>query len=639
MRQAPRVLGTLPAFLLIACPAYKTAIVSIDAGQCGAEGAPCCAGTACNSGLVCESAMCVTPPCGGAGQSCCGGTACNAGLVCEDSVCLGTSPDAGSVDAGNQDSGTDAGVPDAGLDAGGDAGPTDAGPTDAGDPCAVDNGGCSANAVCSSASGQVTCECLPGYISNGGFGSGLECASPCTSGNGGCDPHAMCALSDGGVTCTCDPGFISGGGSGSSVTCTNPCTVQNGGCSANAICHFAGGAVSCGCPAGYISNGQFGGALACTNPCTIDNGGCDPHATCSLVGAMVACACDVGYVGDGQSCSLPTDGGVDAGVPDAGVDAGPTLWEDATPPVSPSYRTSSAMAFDSARSVSVLFGGNGTSADGDTWEWNGAAWNQVTPPASPPARYSHAMAFDSGRGVIVLFGGCLASGGQGACAFGSDTWEWNGSTWTQRLPSTSPPGVWGHALSYDSGRGVTTLFGGCLASDNGGKCTTSSSQTWEWDGQNWSQRSPETSPSARWAHGMVYDSFRGVTVLFGGCVGTGYCTVPNNLVNETWEWNGTTWAEQPSSPFVPRRNSFVMAFDSVRNVSVVFGGESDALLWAGDTWLWDGTSWTEVFPVLAPPGRPGPIGDYDSSRAETVIFGGYGSAAWNDTWVLPSSSL
>ena len=32
------------------------------------------------------------------------------------------------------------------------------------------------------------------------------------------------------------------------------------------------------------------------------------------------------------------------------------------------------MAFDSARKVTVLFGGG--SYNGDTWEWNGSAWTQ-----------------------------------------------------------------------------------------------------------------------------------------------------------------------------------------------------------------------------------------------------------------------
>lgn len=38
-------------------------------------------------------------------------------------------------------------------------------------------------------------------------------------------------------------------------------------------------------------------------------------------------------------------------------------------------------------------------------------------------------------------------------------------------------------------------------------------------------------PSERYGHAMAYDSVRGVSVLFGGFNG-GY-------LGETWEWNGT----------------------------------------------------------------------------------------------------
>jgi hypothetical protein len=63
------------------------------------------------------------------------------------------------------------------------------------------------------------------------------------------------------------------------------------------------------------------------------------------------------------------------------------------------------MVHDSDRAVSVLFGGyNGVPTDGgDTWEWNGAIWIRAV--SGPLARDAYAMAYDSARGVTVLFGG------------------------------------------------------------------------------------------------------------------------------------------------------------------------------------------------------------------------------------------
>ena len=73
---------------------------------------------------------------------------------------------------------------------------------------------------------------------------------------------------------------------------------------------------------------------------------------------------------------------------------------------------------------------------------------------SPLARHGHALGYDSARGRVVLFGGINDSTG-----YLSDTWEWDGNVWTQRTPAQSPPAR-GVALAYDSARGRIVLFGG-----------------------------------------------------------------------------------------------------------------------------------------------------------------------------------
>ena len=47
----------------------------------------------------------------------------------------------------------------------------------------------------------------------------------------------------------------------------------------------------------------------------------------------------------------------------------------------------------------------------------------------PAGRFGHAMAYDSVRSRTSLFGGSLLIGGQSASV--NDTWEWNGEFWTQ----------------------------------------------------------------------------------------------------------------------------------------------------------------------------------------------------------------
>lgn len=254
----------------------------------------------------------------------------------------------------------------------------------------------------------------------------------------------------------------------------------------------------------------------------------------------------------------------------------------------------------------VLFGGNTPSGrSSETWGWSGASWIRRSL-AGPSAREGHAMAYDSRRGVTVLFGGYNGTPN-------GETWEWNGATWTLRATSGPAPRYW-HAMAYDSRRNVTVLFGGYTASGpaNG---------TWEWDGASWSLRA-STGPSARDSHAMAYDSARGVTVLFGG-------DTANGRDNGTWEWNGASWTlratEGPSA-----RYGHAMAYDAARSVAVLFGGYAGA--GNGETWEWDGSKWA-LRATTGPSPRYFHAVEYDTSRGVTVLFGGFPSSAdASQTW-------
>src|SRR6478752_192482 len=95
-------------------------------------------------------------------------------------------------------------------------------------------------------------------------------------------------------------------------------------------------------------------------------------------------------------------------------------WQQ-IPAAGPSARGEFGFAFDSARNVSVLFGGsnnlNFNGVNSQTWEWNGTAWNNPSN-TGPSTRCDQAMAFDSARGVVVSFGGYRGT-------YLADTWEWN----------------------------------------------------------------------------------------------------------------------------------------------------------------------------------------------------------------------
>jgi hypothetical protein len=76
-----------------------------------------------------------------------------------------------------------------------------------------------------------------------------------------------------------------------------------------------------------------------------------------------------------------------------------------------------------------MFGGEGSGGPlGDTWIWNGDSWQQQHPATSPSARAGALMAFDPRSRRLVLVGDSnFFPGGV------TDTWSWDGSTWHQEV--------------------------------------------------------------------------------------------------------------------------------------------------------------------------------------------------------------
>jgi hypothetical protein len=291
-------------------------------------------------------------------------------------------------------------------------------------------------------------------------------------------------------------------------------------------------------------------------------------------------------------------------------------WVLQSPTNSPTPRLDFAMTYDAARGQVVLFGGAGGSRD--TWVWDGTNWTQKSPLNSPTGWAASSMAYDAARGQVVLFGGSDEVG------FHNDTWVWDGTNWTQQSPANSPTPRYLHAMAYDAARGQVVLFGGY---GNGGPPQLN--ETWVWDGTNWTQKSPASSPPPRYGHAMAYDAARGQVVLFGGV-----------CYNDTWVWDGTNWTQQSPGSSPPPRNRYAMAYDAARGQVVLFGGNHDCEgTVRGDTWVWDGTSWTQKSPLNSPTPRYGHGGAYDAARGQIVLFGGYDSGIRNDTWVFTASQF
>jgi hypothetical protein len=178
-----------------------------------------------------------------------------------------------------------------------------------------------------------------------------------------------------------------------------------------------------------------------------------------------------------------------------------------SPATQPPPRMWGVMVYDEKRGVHVLFGGSGGGAAtmfNDTWEYDGITWTKKNPANSPPARAEASAVFDSTRNVVVLFGGSPTPFG----AYLNDTWEYDGVNWVQRMTATTPPARRQVKLAYDSYRKLTVMFGGYSNAFLG--------DTWEYNGTNWVQRLPPISPSVRSLEGLVFDGARKRVFLFGG---------------------------------------------------------------------------------------------------------------------------
>ncbi len=264
----------------------------------------------------------------------------------------------------------------------------------------------------------------------------------------------------------------------------------------------------------------------------------------------------------------------------------------------------------------------------DTWEFDTSAptahtWRPLTTTGGITARRDFAMTYDSGNDRIVLFGGRDANG-----AYLQETWGFEykspptPSVWTNLSPASSPSGRYAPAMVFDEVHGVSVLFGGRESP------TTYPEDTWEYDyrANTWRQYNQTPHPGGRVEHMMAFDCKRGVTVLFGG---------ENNVgtFGDTWEYNAETHNWTPrSSGDLTARIAPSMDYDWQGEVVVLVGGSLQTTYYP-ETWAYDGTAWTQL-PL--DPSHPIPRNEawmaYDGIANRHVYFGGYRDGqVFNDT--------
>ena len=383
------------------------------------------------------------------------------------------------------------------------------------------------------------------------------------------------------------------------------------------------------------------------------------------------------------------------------------VWSRIETATAPPARRLPGHAFDRDRGRFIIFGGGAADVFRDTWEFDGANWVQIA--TDGPLVLNPTLTWDGTRNEVLMLG--MAEDGK------TVMYRYLGSTWERIQPEALPECVSLTGMVWQEHNGkVLVAGGGCINGNALG-------QTWEWDGVNWTKITTTGGViGGVIGHAMTYDSARGETILFGGTefgfdrndtyryrdgrwlrAGTTYAPGPRSLMvfesapeheaiwlfgglnafgdlwkyaNGNWqritspnqpvtclfpvgtwdstrdrlvivcqdssvhEWDGASWTAFPSvdkKPPVLQWRSF--AFDPKLGRSVLYGGFSGN--YSRETWTWNGSTWTKVDSKKHPGFRALATMFFDPVSERTILYGGIGRKEqegklirFGDTWTF-----
>jgi hypothetical protein len=190
----------------------------------------------------------------------------------------------------------------------------------------------------------------------------------------------------------------------------------------------------------------------------------------------------------------------------------------------------------------------------------------------PSGRIRAGFAFDTGRGVTTMFGG------EGDTTY-TDTWNWDGSDWNLLSPVASPTTRHFTSMAYDAAGGQIVLFGGSMPG-------LRFNDTWTWDGTNWTYRAIPAPKASGFTY-MTYDEAAKEVVAFVYFGLDGYSPGVYTLT-----WDGSQWIDRTVASAPSPRADVAIAYDDATGQVVLYGGRFDQPQPFAETWLWDGSTWS-----------------------------------------------
>lgn len=291
----------------------------------------------------------------------------------------------------------------------------------------------------------------------------------------------------------------------------------------------------------------------------------------------------------------------------------------------PSPRLQARMAFDEAGRTGLLFGGRGsadpatglTHATDETWVFVKDQWLQKFPRTSPIPRSSHTMVYDSKRARVLLFGGRQESNVlRGQFTLLDDMWQWRNDDW-QRVEIQTPPGRQFADMAYDRVRDRVVLFGGYRFTADG-KTIDPLYDTWEFDGESWTEvqgtgNGPKVDKPL-----LTYDAARDMTLLVG-------IDAEFNTLMYRWDAEAKTWQKMTPETLPPCAHESTLVYQQHNQSVLLTGGLCADSGFVDEVWEWNGETWTKIdaklngFNVTR---TSGSAYAYDTAYQRFVRFGG-----------------
>jgi len=189
------------------------------------------------------------------------------------------------------------------------------------------------------------------------------------------------------------------------------------------------------------------------------------------------------------------------------------------------------------------------------------------PLSAPLARAGALVAYDAADGYTLLFGGVNQS-----FVTLSDTWVYQGGNWTQLHPRTNPPGRTWSMMTYDTNDGYVLLFGG-MNHSTGSSPYLDLGDTWTFRAGVWTRLNVTSGPVARDSAMLADDPLLNSVLLFGGSLLGDFYGNTTPWFNDTWEFHNGSWSALHPAGWTPRRMAGSMTYFPRINRMVLFGGE------------------------------------------------------------------